>query len=509
MTYEFASTFSFPPENFLTLVAPWCFGDMQQIPYWGRWYLTEVSLFVSVMGLALAVYGMARGRPATRRFSITMLIIVLVLAMGGYTPLFPFLFHCVPGFNLFRGMDKFIWLAALFLCLLAGIGMDQMLQRQKVPWWLIIGAAGLGIVLCLLAALPTQLDWWAGVNKIVAETNAGPPPYPDYRDRQFLLASSSLASRSLIQGGLTLFVAAAILALARSRRTLACAAMLLLAFLELTSFAGSSLVSFQPGPPYSPAVTHFLAQHPGDYRIQHDNPNAAMTTGALDIAGDDPSGLLRYKRFLDFAGGLDFDTAPFGATPKSYDTNTLRLVRFRYGFSNDERTFREFADPLPHLSLVDHFRLMTNYHEILSTLTNANFDMRDTVILESRPDPAPQPATEKGAVHLLASSTDSLEIEADVAAPCLLLITDAYSGGWRALARPGSAQARYQILPANYCLRAISLQAGRHLLRVEYSPLGFRVGRLISLVSLVLFFLLSVLTLKNRFRRLTPGLAAR
>ncbi|MGA3182888.1 MAG: hypothetical protein ABSF38_21415, partial [Verrucomicrobiota bacterium] len=112
--------------------------------------------------------------------------------------------------------------------------------------------------------------------------------------------------------------------------------------------------------------------------------------------------------------------------------------------------------------------------EILSTLTNANFDMRDTVILESRPDPAPQPATEKGAVHLLASSTDSLEIEADVAAPCLLLITDAYSGGWRALARPGSAQARYQILPANYCLRAISLQAGRHLLRVEYSPLGFR-----------------------------------
>lgn len=62
MSYDFASSFSFPPENFLTLVAPWCFGDMKNDLYWGRWALTEVSLFVSVTGLVLAVQGMARGR---------------------------------------------------------------------------------------------------------------------------------------------------------------------------------------------------------------------------------------------------------------------------------------------------------------------------------------------------------------------------------------------------------------------------------------------------------------
>jgi hypothetical protein len=387
--------------------------------------------------------------------------------------------------------------------------MDQMLQRQKVPWWLIIGAAGLGIVLCLLAALPTQLDWWAGLLQSIAKSRTTLGPIPRFSDPRFILDTSTNASLGLIRGGVTLFAAASLLELAKSRRNLACAAMLLLALFELISFAGSSLLSFKPGPPYSHGVLDLLARHPGDYRILHRNPNAAMTTGALDIAGDDPTGLLRYNRFLDFAQGLDPDTTSVGASARSYNTNALRMVRLRYRFSNDDQSGWEYEDPLPQLSLVDHFRVMTNYHEILSTLTNANFDMRDTVILESRPDPAPQPATEKGAVHLLASSTDSLEIEADVAAPCLLLITDAYSGGWRALARPGSAQARYQILPANYCLRAISLQAGRHLLRVEYSPLGFRIGRVVSLVSLALFFLLAGLTVKNHFRRLTAAPLAR
>ena len=49
--------------------------------------------------------------------------------------------------------------------------------------------------------------------------------------------------------------------------------------------------------------------------------------------------------------------------------------------------------------LVDRIRLMTNYHEIFSTLTNADFNMEEEVILESRPDPLPQPGAEKGAVH--------------------------------------------------------------------------------------------------------------
>jgi len=138
--------------------------------------------------------------------------------------------------------------------------------------------------------------------------------------------------------------------------------------------------------------------------------------------------------------------------------------------------------------------VMTNYHEIFSTLTNASFHVDEEVILESQPVPvpAPQPDGEKGTVRMLESSTDYLTVEADAKAPCLLLITDAYSSGWRAVALPGSSQARYQIMPANYCLRAIPLAPGHHLLRLEYSPLGFRIGKVVSIVAWAIFIVLAL-----------------
>ena len=54
---SFAAMFSFPPENLITLVAPFFFGDIQVFPYWGRCYLWEMCLFTGVSGFFLALYG--------------------------------------------------------------------------------------------------------------------------------------------------------------------------------------------------------------------------------------------------------------------------------------------------------------------------------------------------------------------------------------------------------------------------------------------------------------------
>jgi len=56
-----------------------------------------------------------------------------VLALGAHTPLFPMLYHGVPGFDKFRGSSKFILLASMFLSLLAGIGFAQLLKGRRLP----------------------------------------------------------------------------------------------------------------------------------------------------------------------------------------------------------------------------------------------------------------------------------------------------------------------------------------------------------------------------------------
>lgn len=505
LSYESASTFSFPPENFLTLVAPWCFGDAISIAYVGRWFVTDVSLFVSVMGLALAVCGMAAGARATRRFSITMLVITLVLAMGGYTPVFHFLFNYVPGFNLFRGTDKFLWLAALFLSMLAGIGLDRLLRGWKVSWWIVGGVAGAGIVVCFFSSLPRQLDWWLDLITKFRPDTMPLEPVADYIGPNIVERSSAQCVGSLILGAVSLFLAAGFLALTKLRRRIACGGMLLMAVIELACFAGASLVTFPIDSARSPFIDEILAKNPGDYRVKCENPNRAMTTGALDISGADPSGLLRFARYASFTAGVDFDTADYANAPeKKPDPLAWRMLRCRYLISESKSNYTTLEGALPRLMLVDRFRLMTNYHEMFSTLTNANFHIDEEIILENKPEPVPQQAREKGTVRLVKSSTDEATIEADVKTPCLLLMTDTYSKGWRALALPGGSQSKYEIMPANYCLRAIPLAAGHHLLRVEYSPLGFRIGKVVSIVAWPVFIVMAGLALvqKSQWKRI-------
>jgi hypothetical protein len=79
--------------------------------------------------------------------------------------------------------------------------------------------------------------------------------------------------------------------------------------------------------------------------------------------------------------------------------------------------------------------------------------------------------------------TDYLEIEADVAAPSVLLVTDAWTPAWRVRALPGSSASDYDLLPANYALRAVPLGAGKHRLRMEYAPAGFGIGLFVSALA--------------------------
>ena len=140
---------------------------------------------------------------------------------------------------------------------------------------------------------------------------------------------------------------------------------------------------------------------------------------------------------------------------------------------------------MPRLQLVSRFRVIPRRDDIFAALTNAAFNPREEVVLETAPEPAPRPAANPGTVRLVDSSTDGLTIEAEVQSPSILLITDTYAKGWRARPLAGTVQSGYRVLPANYCLRGIPLAAGHHRFRLEYRPAGFVIGKGVSIAALV------------------------
>jgi hypothetical protein len=443
-----------------------------------------------------------------------MVLLFGLLALGAHTPLFNALYHYVPGFNRFRGSSKFIFLAALFLSLLAGAGLDRLLRGGRSPATVVGVFAVLGVLLGFGSLFVGEIGSdanpqgvWARWLDSVWRTGESYLPRAVYGDRTFQLEAGRSAADALLLAAGTCLLAALLLHLAGRARGFAWG-LVALAVAELVWFARGSLDWFDLRETSAPLLRQFLAEHPAEERVLNlAGPNQAMSAGALDLWGYDPGVPRRYAEFIAFTQGLPPDEAsqyiPFGRRHRLY-----AMLRCRAMFvpEADGRVRRmDFDEVLPRLLLVRRCRVVTERDAIFAAMDAPTFDPRQEVILEQPPEPAPA-AEGQGTVRLLEASTDRLTIEAELSAPAVLLITDGYARGWRARALPGSAQSRYDVLPANYCLRAVPLSAGRHRFALEYAPAGFRAGIWLTAGGILLFVAVGILgSVRSRARGLRPG----
>ena len=490
--YAFAAMFSFPPENFLTLLVPTLFGSISN--YWGRWYLWEMSLFIGVTGLVLALYGAVCGSRDTRLFSLPMVLILSILALGAYTPLFGLLYEFVPGFNVLRSNSKFIFLVAMFAVMLSGVGLDDLLNN---PRWrrrlslimgiaaLLVGAVGLWIQ---ISAASGSAGTWGQVMSAIASTQQSYLPPAQYEAQAFINDAGLSAARAVFYCSMTCLLLSMFLWRAHVYPRLVYLVPLL-AVLELFIFARSNRPTFDLETTRLPALQQFYEDHPGDFRVLlPSNPNSAFMTGTQDLWGYGPGVLNRYAEFMAFTQGRNPETAT-EYLEFSRIHPLFKMLRNRYVFASEggKQGFKEIPSTLSRLELIQDWVLLPQRDRIFAAMNQPAFDPRQQVILETRPEPAPVKGKAKGTATVTEEGTDYLIVEANLPAPAILLITDNYSRGWRAVALPGSSQEHYDLLPANYILRAIPLSGGNHRLRIEYEPLGYRIGKWISLVSLIFF----------------------
>lgn len=536
--YSFAAMFSFPFENLLTLLTPAIFGSVGAVPYWGRNNAWEMSLFISITGLFLAAYGAIHAEIRIRRTSLILFAALMILAFGQYTPLFGLLYHFVPGFNKFRGISKFIFQASLFLILLAAAGLDSLLRhapvrgegeakgegrakgqakgegqgegqvkglnrrgsgkhpeipaRERLAFAALPLAVG-ALLLCLGAWLLVAGDHaFSGIVGHLVTSGESYFPREQLDNPAFLQQARLSAVRQLLWAGGVSLVFALLLELGKQRRGVLLL-LPVLAFAELLLFALPFRPSFDIGTVVKPELQQALATKPGDYRILNQNDaNSAMTLGTSDLNGYDPMVSKRYAEFITFTQGRNPENPDQYLDLAKYHP-LYKMLRFRYFIPERARTaadWTEFPAPMKRLNLVYDYTLRQGRDAVLSALASPAFDPAASVILESNPKvrPARPQASAGERLELIDSGASHLTVKAELSSPAILLITDPYASGWRAEALPGSVQSDYQLLPADYILRAIPLKAGRHSLRIFYQPRAFVVGAWVSCLSLAALF---------------------
>jgi hypothetical protein len=488
-TYAFSSMFSFPPENFLTLFAPWLFGGHDGTPYWGRCYLWEMSVYSGSGMLLIAATGIFQpGERSTRIRLLILLGATVLLALGMHTPLHRLLYEILPGFSSFRGSSKFIYFTGLFIAVFAGMGMDRLLKGEKPQRILGITGLTLGFVMLVIgfgvSGKGSLLVFHSLIEAILRSQESYLNPAA-LENQNILLAIQATAVGSLKIAGVLWMLLSSVLLLAR-RWTLAAWVLGVMAVVEVCQFARGTIESFPLEEMTYPPITNFLKNHPGDYRVLNTfNPDASMLLRKGNIWGYDPSVLKRYAEMMFASQGLDPKEAS-QYLPIRSPHPLFAMLRCKMAFlpETDGRiTIKTLAEPFPHFYLVSKYRVLKNSDAMLAELQSPLFDLRREILLEEEPFPAPDPGEPEAEIRVIDSSTDhwTLEINTDRAA--LLVIPDAWSRDWRAAPLDDSVQTAYSILPANHALRAIPLAAGHHHLRMEYIPTGFQAGIAISLVT--------------------------
>lgn len=506
LDYHAAASFSFPPENLITTILPEFFGNLNDSPYWGRWFLWEVSFFIGITAFWLALIAVTH-QERKKIFPILFTgIIAWIFSLGAFTPLYRVFYQFIPGINELRGISKFGFLFGLILAVLAGHGLDGLIKRAEKPdrlkslLWVagsLMGTVGTLIFISIPKGLQGGWGRWFSSLVWLKQTFQSWDPV---QQRDYLEKSGLHASYSLWVGGGTCFLLALFVhLLEKSRRWIY--AIAALSVIELFIFARSNRPTFEMAALQKKfsEIQKLYQQDPGEYRV-YGTASASLATGGHDIWEDEPMVLGRYGRFVCYSQGLS-ENQLFSVLPIFQRFHPIfRMMRLKYRVFSDREPVQWKAfpfKPLPRMLLVDQWEVVPDGQKILPALFDPKFDPTRKVYLEQDPGLAPSSGPD-GFVHWKDLSTDETVIDVETPKDCLLFITDNFSSGWRVEGLSQLGLSQRAVIPANYFLTAIPLKAGKHQFVLGYRPMAFSLGKWVSILSTLLYVGILWATLRRK-----------
>jgi hypothetical protein len=490
---SFSTSVSLAPEHLLTLVTPYLLGDTVSAPIFQRWGIVDTSLFIGAVGTAAALIGAIHAIRTRSMRDIALLLamlLTLAVALGEYNPLYGIAMRIIPGLSLFRGPSRASFMITLPAAALAAAGVDALRKsRPSIATIALIAIAGtIFAAAALIVGRSAEEGFdglWGRMLMSLISTGQTWAKLDSPRAPLQIQTSATLASQQLIAAAGVLGTFALIVLLSRSRPG-AIHLLIPLALIEL--WCGSVLAWDRHKPTTQPPAgwEQAIARRGTDDRVlilRGGEQNMPMQFGVESIGGYDPA--LR-QRWEDVVAGLLNSEIHTGnlAARRFLRSDRWPMLRLAATIPPDPNIL--FDPPMPRLNLIARYTVVRDSNESLLAVRRPSFNPREQVILEQEPAIKPLVPPDAGTLGTATGvwvSTDVLEVTATVQMPALLLITDAYSRGWRVEPLEPAPQQEYEILPADHALRAIPLAAGHHHFLLRYRPRSVVIGAFISAVA--------------------------
>jgi len=528
-----AMTYSFWPWRLITALAPGFFGTPGQGSYWGYGAHWEDALYVGMLPLLLAgaaaVLALRRGarsapptggdphqrdpgaagrastwaaeHRALTRFWLVSALVGLVLALGKNTPIFPFLFRRIPGFDLFQAPTRWLAVTTVALALLSGIGLQRRLRggsRRETA--LLTTTVGGGLLVAGLAArrlvdgTPTtfgpataRLGAALGITGALALVRRRLRRGEEWALVWWRLAALIFVALDLLTVGWPMVPSVARSLYRGETRTA-----------EILRDASAHPRVYWPADP-----SHSDRQYDALHRVKFDYlsfddfgpsdlktwwgmredqiPNAGMLDQVASVNNFDPLLVRWYADLMDAAVEEPGVLSVMGVTHVATDQAWSAGEHVHSGASAD--FYR--VPGAPGRAWIAYEARRVAPSGALAAVSSPSFDPAEVVLIDTAPleqarsDQSRPSLTEP----VLRDGPNRVTIRAILDAPGYLVLADTWYPGWRARVDDEAVP----VLRANHAFRTVQLTAGEHVVEMVYRPRSVLVGGATSAAALGLF----------------------
>lgn len=507
---EFASTHSLYPLRLLTFLAPDLMGNPADGSFWGYDNYWENAGYMGLWALIMAAFALAESKshvphlkPVARLLGATAAASLLI-ALGRFAPFYPLVFQVLPGVTLFQGPARLLSVYTLSVAALAGLGTQQLLVGHRLrSVGRILIVAALGVLLAVIAGVMLAGVRAMFVRPVIqfgillgacAALLAWRPLGDGRRFRLWQAALAGLVAIDMLAADWRLnpvtdpSLYREPTASARTVGAAGAGRVLWFSTDEEQIKFGRYLLFASFGPA---DVQYWLGAREALL------PNAAMVERVSSANNFDPLLVGRYNDLIEFldelpapdalrvAGVMD---ARYIVSPRELSLPIVHRGPEATIYRNDAALGRAWI--VPQAQVVG---------DSLAALADLAFDPRQTALLEPEDASAAlgKPAAGQSSVTLQ-DSPNAVTIRAVSESGGFLVLADTFYPGWQA-ALDGKP---VEVLRANYAFRAVVIPAGEHVVVFRYAPLSFRIGAVISLVTLLVTVgAWTLLALRNSARR--------
>ncbi len=196
----------------------------------------------------------------------------------------------------------------------------------------------------------------------------------------------------------------------------------------------------------------------------------------------------------------DFDLAPYAGKDVviTFQTDPGKNNAFdQFFFGNfqaskenivydKEMTIIENKNVFPRAFVVHRAERISDPDQIFPRLKSPDFDIRNQIIIEKdltenmlNGDNSPE--VDNSTAMITSYKDQEVLIDAKIENDGFLVLTDQYYPGWKAFVDGKESE----IYPTDYTFRSIYLKKGPHTVRFVYDPLSYKLGKIISILSLL------------------------